>query len=152
MKSKIYIKNRKASFEYFILEKFEAGIKLLGDEVKSIRTGGAELVNSYIFIDKTLEVFTDGLKIRKLKTAVNSEFNPERPKKLLLKKKQIIRLYEKLKEKGLTIIPLALYFNERGLAKLEIGLAKGKVEHDKRKTIKAKDLKRQERREQAAEN
>ena len=145
MKDGIYIKNRKADFEYFILERVEAGIKLTGDEVKSIRMGGAELVNSYIFIDKSLEVFTDGLKIRRLKTANLDSFNPERPKKLLLKKKQILKLFEKLKERGTTIIPLALYFNKRGLAKLEIGLAKGKELHDKRRSIKEKDLKRQER-------
>lgn len=144
----IYIRNRKASFEYFFLETLEAGIELTGAEVKSIRKGGAEIVNSYIFINKSLECFTDGLKIRKSKTisAIEREtFNPERHKKLLLKKREIERLAEKLKEKSLTIIPVALYFNKRGFAKLEIALAKGKALHDKRRTIKERDIKRQER-------
>ena len=147
MNKGIYIKNRKAHFEYFLLEKFEAGIVLTGSEVKSIRLGGAELVNSYIYINNQLEIFTEGVKIRKPKTSLDKEFSTERPKKLLLHKKQILKLKEKLKEKGTTIIPVALYFNERGFAKLEIALAKGKADYDKRKTIKERDLKRQERKE-----
>ncbi len=147
MKKGIYIQNRKARFEYFLLEKLEAGIELTGSEVKAIRLAGAELVNSYIYVNKSLEVFTDGLKIKKLKTSIDVNFNPERPKKLLLHKKQIIKLNEKLKEKGITLIPVALYFNDRGFAKLEIALAKGKAEYDKRKTIKERDLERHEKRE-----
>ena len=87
MKKEIRIINRKARFEYFLLETFEAGIVLSGSEVKSIRMGGAELVNSYIFVNKSLEAFTDGLKIRKPKTCLDPYFNPERQKKLLLKKR-----------------------------------------------------------------
>lgn len=146
----IYIRNRKASFEYFFLETLEAGIQLTGAEVKSIRKGGAELVNSYIFINKSMECFTDGLKVRKPKTINFTErenFNPERPKKLLLKKRQIQRWADKLKEKSLTIIPVALYFNKRGFAKLEIALAKGKALYDKRQSIKERDIKRHERKE-----
>ena len=145
MNKNVYIKNRKATFEYFLLEKFETGIVLTGAEIKAIREGGVELVNSYISIDRAFEVWTNGLKIRKPKTAMDPEFNPERPKKLLLKKRQILRLSEKSKEKGVTIIPVALYTNKRGFAKLEIALAKGKVDYDKRKDIKERDLKRQER-------
>jgi SsrA-binding protein len=143
----ISIINRKARFEYFLLETFEAGIVLTGSEVKSIRMGGAELVNSYIFINKSLEVFTDGLKIRKPKTSLDVSFNPERQKKLLLKRREILKLQEKLKEKGLTIVPVSLYFNKRGFAKLEIALARGKADYDKRKTIKERDIRRQERKD-----
>ena len=147
MNKGIYIQNRKARFEYFLIEKFEAGIELTGSEVKSIRLGGAELINSYIYITNRLEVFTEGLKIKKQKTSIEKDFNSERSKKLLLHKKQILKLKEKLKEKGTTIIPVALYFNSRGFAKLEISLAKGKANYDKRKTIKERDLKRQERKD-----
>ena len=147
MNKGIYIKNRKAHFDYFLLDKFEAGLELTGSEVKSIRFGGAELVNSYVYINNKLEVFTEGIKIRKPKGSLDKTFNPERSKKLLLHKKQILKLKEKLKEKGTTIIPVALYFNERGFAKLEIAIAKGKADYDKRKTIKERDLKRQERKE-----
>ncbi len=146
MKQGIFIQNRKAKFDYFLLEKFEAGIVLTGSEVKSIRMGGAELINSYIYITKGLEVFTEGLKIRKQKTAIDVDFNPERSKKLLLHKRQILILQEKLKEKGLTIVPVALYF-KKGFAKLEIAIAKGKADYDKRKTIKERDIKRQERKD-----
>jgi SsrA-binding protein len=147
MNKGVYIQNRKARFDYFFLEKIEAGLELSGSEVKSIRMGGAELVNSYIYITNKLEVFTEGVKIKKQKTSIDLNFNPERPKKLLLHKKQILKLKEKLKEKGTTIIPVALYFNNRGFAKLEIALAKGKADYDKRKTIKERDIKRQERKD-----
>lgn len=143
MKVKIYAKNRKAGFEYFFVETFEAGLSLTGAEIKSIRLGGAQLTNSYIFINKSLEVWTEGLKIQKPKTATTEDFNTERPKKLLLHKKQILKLSEQLKGKGLTLIPVSLYSNERGFAKLQIALAKGKQDYDKRKTIKERDLKRQ---------
>ena len=93
-------------------------------------------------------MWTDGLKIRKPKTTTEKDFNPERPKKLLLHKRQILKLAEKMKEKGLTIIPVALYTNARGFAKLEIAIAKGKADYDKRKTIKERDLKRQDRKEE----
>ena len=146
-KKGVYIQNRKARFEYFLLETYEAGIVLTGAEIKSIRLGGAELVNSYIFVNKALELWTDGLKIRKPKTAVITDFSPERPKKLLLHKRQILKIAEKLKEKGLTLIPVSLYTNARGFAKLEIAIAKGKHEYDKRKTIKERDIARQERKE-----
>jgi SsrA-binding protein len=145
MKKEVHIINRKARFEYFLLETFEAGIMLTGSEVKSIRMGGAELVSSYIFVNKSLEVFTDGLKIRKPKTCIDPFFNPERAKKLLLKKREIRKLQEKTKEKGITIVPVSLYFNKRGFAKLEIAIAKGKADYDKRRTIKERDIKRQEK-------
>jgi SsrA-binding protein len=147
-KKGIYVQNRKARFEYFLLETFEAGIALTGTEIKSIRLGGAELTNSYIFVNKENEVWTDGLKIRKPKTTTEKDFNPERPKKLLLHKRQILKLAEKMKEKGLTIIPVVLYTNARGFAKLQIAIAKGKADYDKRKTIKERDLKRQDRKEE----
>lgn len=144
--SQVYIKNKKAFFEYFLFEKFEAGIVLKGSEIKSIRMGGVDLTGSYVFCQK-LECYVQGLKIRKLKTTNFSEGEApvsEKPKKLLLHKKEVIKLLEKSKEQGFTIIPTALYTNKRGLAKLEICIAKGKHTFDKRKTIKERDIKRQE--------
>jgi SsrA-binding protein len=151
--SKVYIKNKKASFEYNLLERFEAGIALKGAEIKSIRMGGADLTNSFISIDKSLEVYTVGIKIRKPKTINlfdSADFNPERPKKLLLKKREILKLAEKVKEKGFSIIPTSLYCNKRGFAKLEIWIATGKKNYDKRKALKEKDEKRRVRSEKNA--
>lgn len=150
MNNKVYAQNRKANFEYFLIERFEAGLELTGPEVKAIRSGGAELVGAYVFINKTLECFVSGLKLRKPKTVSSTEslaFDTERVKRLLLKKREAIKLNEKLKEKGLTIVPTFIYQNKRGFIKLEIALAKGKNLYDKRKTIKERDVKRQERKE-----
>ena len=147
MKTGITIQNRKARYEYFLLETFQAGIVLTGAEIKSIRLGGAELTDSFIFIDRNFEVWTEGLNIRKPKGSAGLDFNQKRQKKLLLRKKEILKLKQELSVKGNTIIPVSMYVNERGYAKMQIAIAKGKKDYDKRRDIKEKDLKRQERKE-----
>ena len=136
-------KNKKAYFEYSILEKHTAGIKLQGSEVKSIKAGKVSIAEAYCFISGG-EMFIKGMNITQYKEG-GTHFNhePVRDRKLLLKKKEIIKLFEKMSQKGLTIVPLELILSDTGLIKLEIGLAKGKNLYDKRSSIKAKDAKRE---------
>ncbi|WP_298752357.1 SsrA-binding protein SmpB [uncultured Arcobacter sp.] len=143
-------KNKKAFHDYFILESFEAGIELLGSEVKSIREGRVNLKDSYVRIIKN-EVFILNLHISYLETT-NAVFRPEetRPRKLLLHRKQINKLFEKVTKDGMTIVPLKLYFNAKNFAKLQIATAQGKKLYDKRADLKEKSLKRES--EQAIKN
>ncbi len=136
------ILNRKARFEYHILETMEAGIMLLGPEVKSLRAGQANLTEAHCIIrDGHLELI--GCHISPYKpAAANNPVDPARSRRLLLHKREIQRLIGKLKEKGLTLIPLKLYFNERGIAKLELALGRGKKLHDKRQAMKERDIRR----------
>ena len=134
-------KNRKAYHNYHILDKIEAGIVLRGHEVKSIRQGGANLKDSYAKIDKKGEVWLSGLRISVYKNAPTTDQDPERPKKLLLKKREIAKLQRQIQEKGFTVVPTRLYFT-RGIAKVELGVARGKRQYDKRKSIAQKDAKR----------
>ena len=139
---KIEIRNKKASFQFFLLDSFTAGIQLLGTEIKAIREGKANLTDSYcIFLDG--ELFIKHLHISEYSHGAYANHEPRRMRKLLLNKKEIKKIVNQLKEKGLTIIPVNLFINEKGLAKLEIAIAKGKKLFDKRETIKAKDVKRQ---------
>ena len=138
----INIKNRKASFEYHFLEKYVTGIALLGTEIKSLREGKASLQHAYCHINKG-EIFVKDLNISPYSFAKNFNHEPKRERKLLMKKKEIEKLDSKYKEKGLAIIPVRIFINNRGLAKLEIALAQGKKLHDKREDIKSKDLKRE---------
>jgi len=134
--------NRRARHEYHILETFEAGIILTGPEVKSIRQGQANLAEAHCIIRKE-KMLLIGCHISPYKpAAMNNPREPARSRELLLHKKEVLRLLGKLKEQGLTIVPLKLYFNERGYAKLEIGLARGKKMHDKRRATKERDVKR----------
>lgn len=142
MDNKINIKNKRAYFDYEILEKFTAGIVLTGTEVKSVRSGKVSLGDSYCFI-RDGEIFVRGMQIAEYKFGTYNNHNPERERKLLLERKDIKRLERKTKETGNTIVSLRLYFSETGYAKLRIGLAKGKKQYDKRETIKQKDAKRQ---------
>ena len=137
------IKNKKAYYEYTILEKYTAGIKLLGSEVKSIRNGKVSISESYCFISND-EIFIKGMHVSEHKEA-GKHFNhdPLRDRKLLLKKLEIIKLKEKSGQKGLTLIPLDVILTDTGFLKIEIGLAKGKNLYDKRQSIKEKDLKRE---------
>jgi SsrA-binding protein len=135
-KSEKTLKNKKAYFNYEILEKYEAGIVLKGTEIKSIREGNVSINESYARVDNG-EVFVYNMDISPYKCGSIANHEPKRPRKLLLNKTEIKRLAGKTQEKGLTIIPLALYFKE-GLAKLEIGLGKGKHLFDKRESIKKK--------------
>ena len=137
----IYIKNRKASYEYELLESFTAGIQLLGTEIKSIRHGKASLNEAYcVFLND--ELYVRSLHISEYDFGTDNNHDPKRDKKLLLHRQELGRLEKKVKEKGLTIVPTALFINERGLAKLKIALGRGKKLHDKRDSIKEKDSKR----------
>jgi SsrA-binding protein len=134
--------NKKAYFNYQILEKFEAGISLIGQEVKSIKTRGVNLAGSYVII-KNEEVFWLGAKISPYQPKnLPSDYNPERSRKLLLKKSEIKYLIGKSKQKGLTLIPLRIYTKDRKI-KLEFGIARGKKKFDKRELIRKKEIKRE---------
>ena len=137
----INIKNKKASFEYNFIDKFVAGIVLQGSEMKSIRDGKVNLQASYCIIHNN-EAFVKEMHISQYKQASYNNHEPKRERKLLLSKREIKKLAEKSQEQGLTIVPIRLFVTNKGLAKLEIALAKGKKLHDKRHDIKEKDLKR----------
>lgn len=142
MSGKISIKNRKAYFQYAFLEKYIAGIQLTGTEIKSIRSGKVNLVDSYChFINN--ELWVKGMHIAGYLRGGHYNHDPKRERKLLLQKRELNKLQRKTKETSLTIIATRLFINDRGLAKLEIALAKGKKEYDKREDIKQKDIKRE---------
>ncbi len=136
------IKNKKASFEYHFLTTYTAGIMLSGTEVKSIREGKANLSDSFcVFIDG--ELYVKNLHISEYKQGSYNNHEPKRIRKLLLEKIELRKILSKLKDKGTTIIPVQLFFNERSYAKLEIAIAKGKKLYDKRESLKEKDVRRQ---------
>lgn len=136
-------KNRKAYFEYNILDKYTAGIKLQGSEVKSIKLGKVSIVEAYCYITNN-EIFIKGMHVTEHKEGGKyNNHQPLRDRKLLMKKKEIIKLNENMSQKGLTIVPLEIILSNTGFIKLEIGLAKGKNLYDKRNSIKEKDLKRE---------
>jgi SsrA-binding protein len=136
------IKNRSASYEYFIEDKFDAGMMLTGTEVKAIRDGRVSFNDSYCLLDRG-ELYVKGLHISPYEYGSYANHNPTRERKLLLKKKELDKIAHKLKEKGFTIIPLSIYFNERGYAQMTIGLGKGKKLHDKRESIKQRESERE---------
>ncbi len=142
MANRINIKNKKAYFDYELIEKYVAGIQLSGTEIKSIRLGKASLVESYcLFHDN--ELYIRGLQIADYAWGSYNKHDPGREKKLLLNRKELNKLLRKVRESGLTIIALRLFIAESGYAKLEIALARGKKEYDKRESIKRKDTQRQ---------
>ena len=136
------IKNKKAAFEYHFIETYTAGIMLTGTEVKSIREGKANLSDSYCVMQNG-ELWVKNLHISEYKEGSYNNHEPKRQRKLLLNKKELAKIQSKLKDKGTTIIPVQLFFNERGFAKLDIAIAKGKKLFDKRESIKEKDVRRQ---------
>lgn len=138
----VNIKNRKASFEFHFLETFPAGIVLSGTEIKSIRQSKVSLQEAFCYF-KDGELFIKGMHIAPYEQGTYANHEPLRERKLLLKKRELRKLEEALEEKGLTIIPVRLFINDRGFAKLEIALAKGKKLYDKRESIKEKDVKRE---------
>jgi SsrA-binding protein len=142
MQNKINIKNKKAWFDYEILEKYTAGLVLTGTEVKSIRAGKVSLGDSYCFIREG-EVFVKGMQIAEYKFGNYNNHSPDRERKLLLQRREIKKLERKTRETGNTIIVLRVFFSNTGYAKIEIALAKGKKQYDKREAIKQKDAKRQ---------
>ena len=139
--SKIIVDNRKARHDYFLVEKFEAGIVLVGTEVKSLRAGRANLKDSYAQIDDG-ELYLYNMHISPYEHGSFSNVDPTRKRKLLMHKREIMRLLGKVKEKGLTLVPTKLYFSN-GMVKVEIALAQGKKLHDKRASQKEKDAKRE---------
>lgn len=136
------IRNRSARFEYHIDDKYVAGLVLTGTEVKSLREGRASFNDSYCYFHKG-ELWIKSLHIAEYSHGTYHNHEPLRERKLLLNKKELKKLESKLKEKGYTIVPLNIFFNDKGLAKIEIGLGKGKKLHDKRETIKARDSERE---------
>lgn len=138
---RINIKNRKASFEFEFIDTYIAGIMLKGTEIKSIREGKASLTEAFCYF-KNGELFVKQMHIAPYSMANVYNHDPVRDRKLLLSKKELDKLESKFEEKGLTIIPVRLFINDRGLAKLEIALGRGKKLHDKRLSIKEKDAKR----------
>ncbi len=136
------ILNRKAKFNYFIEEEIECGIELVGSEVKSIREGSCNIKDSYARVKKN-EVFVVNMFIKRY-SHTSEEFSKAetRERRLLLHKKQILKLKEKTTKEGYTLIPLKVYFNDKNKAKLLLGICKGKKNYDKRETIKERDIKR----------
>lgn len=142
MANQIKIRNKKAGFEFFLLEDYSAGIQLTGTEIKSLREGKANLTDAYcLFVGE--ELFVKNLHISEYTYGTHYNHDPKRDRKLLLTKRELRKLLTKTKEKGLTIIPTVLFINEKGLAKLDISIAKGKKLYDKRETLKTKDTKRE---------
>lgn len=142
MNTNISIKNKKASFLYSFLEKYTAGIRLTGTEIKSIRLGKVNLVDSYChFVNH--ELWVRGMHIAEYSWGSYNNHDPVRVRKLLLNRRELNKLERKTKESGLTIIATKLFINEKGLAKLEIALARGKKEFDRREDLKRKDAKRE---------
>lgn len=141
MANKIEIKNKKAYFEYIILEKYTAGIVLTGTEIKSIRTGKVSLAEAFCQFNNG-ELFVKNMHISEYVYGTYNNHEPKRERKLLLTARELRKLQNKLKDVGLTIVPLLLFFSDNGLAKIEIALAKGKKLYDKRETIKDRDSKR----------
>jgi len=139
------IKNRSAFHEYFFDNKYVAGIVLTGTEVKSLRDGKASFNDSYCIIHKG-EIWLKSLHIAEYSHGTVNNHDPIRDRKLLLQKREINKIEGKLKEKGYTLIPLRIFFNEKNLIKVEIGLGKGKKLHDKRETIKKRDVEREMKR------
>lgn len=145
-KSKVQINNKKASHDYEFLEEYDAGIVLVGTEIKSIRAGKASLQDAYCYFDRG-ELYVRGMNIAQYFWASWGGHDPIRDRKLLLTKRELRRLAQAVKTKGLTIVATRAYISEGGYAKLHIALAKGKKEYDKRATIKEKDIRREMERE-----
>ena len=138
----INIRNKKASFDYEFVDKFVAGMVLKGTEIKSIRMGKVTLTDGFCYF-RDEELYVRGIHISSYELGSFYNHEPTRERKLLLNKKELNKLSQKSQEKGLTIIPVRLFITDRGFAKLEIALAKGKKLHDKRDSIKEKDIKKE---------
>jgi len=141
-KSPINIKNKKASFEFFFIETFTAGIVLTGTEIKSIRAGKASLVDSFCFINNG-EIWVKGMNVSPYFYGSYNNHEAKRDRKLLLTKKEISKLTSATKQTGYTIIPILIFIDSHGRAKMDIALCKGKKEYDKRETLKAKEDRRE---------
>ena len=144
-KKKVVAENRRARYDYFVEDRFEAGIALHGTEVKALRTGEGSIAESYATVDGE-EVMLINSHIPEYSHGNRLNHEPRRKRKLLLKKREISRLHGAITRQGLTLVPLSIYFNGAGKAKVELALAKGKKAHDKRDTIKERDWKREQQR------
>ena len=140
-KVKVVAENRRARYDYFLEDKFEAGIELMGTEVKSLRTGQSSIAESYALVEEE-EVFLINSSIPPYGSQGYSTHEPRRRRRLLMRAREIAKLHGAITRQGLTLIPLSLYFNSKGRAKVELALARGKKVHDKRDTIKERDWKR----------
>ena len=138
----INIRNKQASFQYELIEKFIAGIVLKGTEIKSIREGKVNLQDGFCYFNDG-EIFAKGINITAYAQGTHYNHEAARERKLLMKKSELKKLEAKVEEKGLALIPTRLFINERGLAKLEIAIGRGKKLHDKRESIKERDVKRE---------
>ena len=143
--SQVSILNKKANFEFEILEKFTAGIVLTGTEIKSIRDGKATMSDAYCSFTGD-ELYVRNLHIAEYSHGTHYNHEPKRPRKLLLQRRELRKLLSKVKERGLTIVPLKLFLSSTGYAKIDIGLARGKKVYDKRESIKERDIKREQSR------
>ncbi len=141
MKKEVSIKNKKAKFEYELLDKYTAGIQLFGTEIKSIRNNNARISESFCEV-KDGEVYVVNMNIDEYKYGTHYNHEPKRTRKLLLNKKEIKKIIDKTKDKGMTIVPTKLFLNDKGWAKLNIAVAKGKKLYDKRNALKERDSKR----------
>ncbi len=142
MENTVYIVNKRASFEYNLIDKYEAGIVLTGSEIKSIRQGKVNISDAYCYF-KDGELYVKNMHISPYEHGGFANHNPLRDRKLLLHKHELRKLYRSVKEDGFTIVPVKIYINKKGLAKLEIALAKGKKMYDKRESIKKRDIERE---------
>lgn len=142
MTSGITIKNKKARHEFFLVQEYTAGIQLTGTEIKSIRDGKASIADAYCTFSGE-ELFVRAMHISEYTYGTHYNHEPKRDRKLLLTKRELKKLKIKVNERGFTIIPVVLFINEKGLAKLTIALARGKHAYDKRETLKQKDIKRE---------
>ena len=145
-KLKLVADNRRARYDYEIGEVYEAGLALTGTEVKSLRTGKATIAESYVDVDRKGEVFLINANIPEYLQANRFNHDPRRPRKLLLNSREIAKLAQGIEREGMTIVPLKIYFNERGRAKIEIAVARGKKLHDKRESEKQRDWNREKSR------
>ncbi len=138
----VNIKNKRARFEYEIIDTYEAGIVLAGTEIKSIRLSKANISNSFCEFNENSELFVVNMQVDEYSHGNHYNHQPKAVRKLLLQKRELKKLHKEVAQKGIAIIPLRLYLNDKGLAKLQIALAKGKKLYDKRETIKDRDNKR----------
>lgn len=142
MQKKVNIQNKRARFEYELLDEYTAGIVLTGTEIKSLRNSKASIAESFCEFNESGELFTVNMNIDEYAFGTRFNHRPKAQRKLLLNKKELKKLYKEVKNSGLTIVPLRLFINDKGFAKLRIALAKGKKLYDKRESIKDRDNKR----------
>jgi SsrA-binding protein len=142
-KTKVVAENRRARFDYFVEERLEAGIELQGTEVKALRSGEGSIAESYALVEGE-EVFLINSHIPEYSHGNRMNHEPRRRRKLLLKGREIAKLHGAITRQGLTLVPLSIYFNSAGRAKVELAVARGKKAHDKRETIKERDWKREQ--------